>query len=189
MLSVLLKLFPWLYLYGGNFVRNGVHPCLRLWLHVHFLLVCVDYGAVWIITSQEPVVTSIQDNTRLTVVYLITLLWMVLHYLHCFAATDKRWWITWHRHSSEIIWVQFQTTAVDWLVDWKSLTSVWFFATPGTIVDGILQARILEWVASPFSRGFSQPRGRTEISRMAGSRRNIKARLSLLSVQVASCLK
>lgn len=51
--------------------------------------------AVWIMvlpfTSQEPVVTSIQDNTGLTVVYLISLLWMVLHYLHCFAATDKRW--------------------------------------------------------------------------------------------------
>ena len=26
-------------------------------------------------------------------------------------------------------------------------------------VDGILQARILEWVAVPFSRGSSQPRG------------------------------
>ena len=25
-------------------------------------------------------------------------------------------------------------------------------------VHGILQARILEWVAFPFSRGFSQPR-------------------------------
>ena len=29
---------------------------------------------------------------------------------------------------------------------------------PGFSVHGILQARILEWVASPFSRGFSQPR-------------------------------
>ena len=31
-------------------------------------------------------------------------------------------------------------------------------------VHGILQARILEWVAFPFSRGPSQPRGRTRIS-------------------------
>ena len=30
------------------------------------------------------------------------------------------------------------------------------------IVHGLLQARILEWVAFPFSRGFSQPRNRTE---------------------------
>ena len=35
-------------------------------------------------------------------------------------------------------------------------------------VRGILQARILEWVAFPFSRGSSQPRGRTQISCIAG---------------------
>ena len=29
---------------------------------------------------------------------------------------------------------------------------------PGSSVQGILQARILEWVAMPFSRGSSQPR-------------------------------
>ena len=29
---------------------------------------------------------------------------------------------------------------------------------PGPSVHGILQARILEWVAIPFSRGSSQPR-------------------------------
>ena len=33
---------------------------------------------------------------------------------------------------------------------------------------GILQARILEWVASPFSRGSSQPRHRTQVSCIAG---------------------
>ena len=35
-------------------------------------------------------------------------------------------------------------------------------------VHGILQARILEWVAFPFSRGFSQPRVRTQVSHIAG---------------------
>ena len=35
-------------------------------------------------------------------------------------------------------------------------------------VHGILQARILELVAFPFSRGFSQPRDRTQVSRIAG---------------------
>ena len=35
-------------------------------------------------------------------------------------------------------------------------------------VHGILQARILEWVAFPFSRGSSQPRDRTQIIRIAG---------------------
>ena len=35
-------------------------------------------------------------------------------------------------------------------------------------VDGILQARILEWVAFPFSRGSSQPRDRTQVSCISG---------------------
>ena len=36
------------------------------------------------------------------------------------------------------------------------------------IVHGILQARILEWVAFPFSRGSSQPRDRTQVSCIVG---------------------
>ena len=39
---------------------------------------------------------------------------------------------------------------------------------PGSSVHGILQARILEWVAIPFSRGSSQPRDRTHVSCIAG---------------------
>ena len=35
-------------------------------------------------------------------------------------------------------------------------------------VHGILQARILEWVAFPFSRGSSQPRAQTQVSHIAG---------------------
>ena len=35
-------------------------------------------------------------------------------------------------------------------------------------VHGILQARILEWVALLFSRGSSQPRDQTHVSRIAG---------------------
>ena len=35
-------------------------------------------------------------------------------------------------------------------------------------VHGILQARILEWVAFPFSRGSSQPSDRTQVSHIAG---------------------
>ena len=38
----------------------------------------------------------------------------------------------------------------------------------GYTVHGILQARILEWVAFPFSRGSSQPRDRTQVSHIAG---------------------
>ena len=39
---------------------------------------------------------------------------------------------------------------------------------PGSSVYGILQARILEWVAISFSRGSSQPRDRTQVSHIAG---------------------
>ena len=39
---------------------------------------------------------------------------------------------------------------------------------PGSSVHGILQGRILEWVAIPFSRGSSQPRDWTQVSRIAG---------------------
>ena len=40
---------------------------------------------------------------------------------------------------------------------------------PGISVHGILQARILEWVAMPSSRGSSQPRDRIGASCTAGS--------------------
>ena len=36
------------------------------------------------------------------------------------------------------------------------------------LVHGILQARILEWVAVPFSREYSQPRDQTQVSHIAG---------------------
>ena len=42
-------------------------------------------------------------------------------------------------------------------------------------IHGILQARILEWVAIPFSKGPSQPRDRTQVSRIAGRRFNLCA--------------
>ena len=40
-------------------------------------------------------------------------------------------------------------------------------------VHGLLQARILEWVAFPFSRGSSQPWDRTQVSRIVGRRFSI----------------
>ena len=52
----------------------------------------------------------------------------------------------------------------------------WLFATlwdcspPGSSVQGILQARILEWVAISFSRGSSRPRDWTWVSRIVGRR-------------------
>ena len=39
---------------------------------------------------------------------------------------------------------------------------------PGSLVPGIFQAWILEWVAISFSRGSSQPRDRTQVSHIVG---------------------
>ena len=39
--------------------------------------------------------------------------------------------------------------------------------SPAGLSMGILQARILEWVAMPSSRGSSQPRDQTQVSRIA----------------------
>ena len=39
---------------------------------------------------------------------------------------------------------------------------------PGSSVHGIFQARIMEWVAFPSSRGSSQPRDWTQVSHIAG---------------------
>ena len=39
---------------------------------------------------------------------------------------------------------------------------------PGSSVHGVLQASILKGVAIPFSRGSSQPRNQSQVSRIAG---------------------
>ena len=57
----------------------------------------------------------------------------------------------------------------------QSLSRVLLFITPWTVysplgssVHGILQVRILEWVAIPFPRRSSQPRDQTQVSWNAG---------------------
>ena len=55
----------------------------------------------------------------------------------------------------------------------KSLSRVWLcdpmdWSLPGFSVYGIFQARVLEWVAICFSRGYSWPRDWTQVSCIAG---------------------
>ena len=74
------------------------------------------------------------------------------------------------------------------------------YSPPGTPVHGILQARILEWVAISFSRGSFQPWDRTDISCISlrwqadslpwsheGSPTPILATINLLSVMWVVC--
>ena len=49
------------------------------------------------------------------------------------------------------------------------------YSLSGSSVHGIFQARVLEWIAISFSRGSSQPRNRTQVSRVAGRRFTIWA--------------
>ena len=57
-----------------------------------------------------------------------------------------------------------------WAVDLFGLSRVWLFcdptdcSLPGSFLHGIFQARILEWAATPSSRGSSRPRDRTCMS-------------------------
>ena len=44
---------------------------------------------------------------------------------------------------------------------------------PGSSAHGILQARVLEWVAISFSRESSRPRNQTQVSHVAGRRFNL----------------
>ena len=63
-------------------------------------------------------------------------------------------------------WQKMVTNICVW--DWKKVkvSHVQLFVTPW--IHGILHARILEWVAFPFSRGSSQPRDQTQVSRIVG---------------------
>ena len=71
---------------------------------------------------------------------------------------DKSWWYYHHYWLSEI------KVKVSHSVVSDSLWSPGLYSSPGSFVHGILQARILEWVACPFSRGSSLPRDQTCIS-------------------------
>ena len=53
-------------------------------------------------------------------------------------------------------------------IKWKSLSCPTLCDSVDCIVHGILQARIQEWVAFPFSRASSQRRDRTQVCHIAG---------------------
>ena len=63
---------------------------------------------------------------------------------------------------------------MEYWVEFPVLSRIWIFVTPWTVACqtplsmGILQKRILEWVAFPSSREPSQPRNGTHVSRIAG---------------------
>ena len=60
------------------------------------------------------------------------------------------------------------TLQISYEVKWELLNHVWLCNPVDYTVHWILQARILEWVAFPFSRRSSQPRDQTRVSCIAG---------------------
>ena len=59
------------------------------------------------------------------------------------------------------------------LAPWKKICDKWKWKSLSRVpmdytVQGILPARILKWVAAPFSRGSSQSKDRTQVSHIVG---------------------
>ena len=75
-----------------------------------------------------------------------------------------------HRVSVQIKWVRSFYLKVKVTQSCPTLWDPMDCSLPGLswIVHGILQARILDWLAVPFSRGSSQPRDWTQASNTAG---------------------
>ena len=74
--------------------------------------------------------------------------------------------------SSHTVWMLTSFWVSEWVKVTQScptLCNPMDCRLPGSSVHGIFQARVLEWVAFPFSRRSSQPRDRTWVSCIVGS--------------------
>ena len=84
------------------------------------------------------------------------------------------WQATFHEATKSRTWlstyIDYYVMLLTWLLFSPSVMSntLWppwtIYSLLGFSVHGILQARILEWVAIPFSRGSSRPRDWTQVS-------------------------
>ena len=98
--------------------------------------------------------------------------WRYRHKRHSYLEHSVWKWDYWHFQSEACGWVAafVEKKKVKVLVTQLCLT-LWDptdCSLPGFSVHGISQARIVEWVAIPFSRGSSPPRDRTQVSCVAG---------------------
>ena len=82
--------------------------------------------------------------------------------LHCSCLENPRDWGAWWAavYGVSQSWTLLNRLSSSSKVKVKSFSRVRLFATSWTdcTIHGILQARILEWVTFPFSKGSSQPR-------------------------------
>ena len=136
----------------------------------------LDIGREWLESRSQILLTVDKDveklETHVLLVEIMQLCWKtVWHFLQRLSmelSYDPA--ISLLVMYPEELEIYAHTKTGKWMVigKWKSLSCAWLFATPWTVVHGILQARILEWVAFPFSSGSSQSRNRTWVSCIAG---------------------
>ena len=88
----------------------------------------------------------------------------------CSLGIESFSWLSYNWHLFQVynIMVQYLYESSESVSHWRlTLCNPMDCSPPGSSVHGILQARILEWVAIPFSRASSQPRNQTEVSCIA----------------------
>ena len=95
---------------------------------------------------------------------------MQLHKRSSIREAFREFYFGWDKDMKVVIFKDIQDSGVCVLVaqSCPALCNPMDCSPPGSSVHGILQARILRWVAISFSRGSSQPRDQTQVSCIAG---------------------
>ena len=90
--------------------------------------------------------------------------------MYVYTHTHTYMYVYTHTHICMYIYIHIHIYGVDGL-DAKSCLTLWDpmdCNPPGSSLHWVFQARILEWVAIPYSRGSSWPRDWTRVSCLAG---------------------
>ena len=106
-------------------------------------------------------------ETGLFVFIIYQFYWDMIASQHCISLRGTASWPD-STHHEMMTTISLMSIHHLMLMCTQSLSRVWLFVTPcsppGSSVQGILQARILEWIVLPFSRVSSRPRDRTNVS-------------------------
>ena len=147
-------------LFASSGLSTGASkPVLSMNSHVWFPLVLT--GLISLLSKR--LLCLLQHHNCKASIFQCSTFFMV-QFSHSYMITEKPYlWL--HR---PLLAKWYLCFLIHCLWKWKSLSHVWLFVTPWTVVHGLLQTRILEWVAFPFSRRSSQPRDRIQVSHIAG---------------------
>ena len=129
-------------------------------------------STVWITTNSQKFLKRLEYQTTLPVLWEI---WMPTKKQQLEQNMKQQTGWNWERSLTRL----FIATLLIWLTrsvscavlnrsSCPTLCELMDCSLPGSSIHGILQARILEWVAMPSSRGYSQNRNQTQVSHIAG---------------------